>query len=255
MATRQSSSGLPEAFAWLGNAIATSSANANTPPTSSPQKKPVEAMLSDMRSPAALSAKLEDWLSRAEHDPMTADELLQRLYAVDLPSWDHYTHLRLAYILLLKHGRRQGKDKIFEGFKVYIDKSGKVLGKSFHVTMTYFWVQMVHLGIAGMTSGRGSHTLKAEDGEKKQDDANDGIPSLGVDDFARFLVVNPYLVDGQLWADYYSKEVLMSKEAREGVRVPDIKKLPDVLNPAIATDVMTKEKKDNVSISSGATLV
>lgn len=90
--------------------------------------------------------------------------------------------------------------------------------------MTYFWVQMVHLGIASMSAVRESHTLKAADGGDKKD----AIPGLA-DDFARFLMVNPYLVDGQLWADYYSKEVLMSSEAKQGVKFPDIKKLPDVL--------------------------
>ena len=48
-------------------------------------------------------------------------------------------------------------------------------------------------------------------------------------DFARFLMVNPYLVDGQLWADYYSKEVLMSTQAKQGLVFPDVKNLPDVL--------------------------
>ncbi|KAK5658175.1 hypothetical protein OQA88_2148 [Cercophora sp. LCS_1] len=218
-----SSTGMQEAFAWLAEAIAPKISG-----TAKTQEKPVGAVLADMRSPDALSAKLEEWLSRAEKD-VSADELLKQFYALDLPSWDHYVHVRLAYVLLVKRGRREGKDKIFDGFKDYIDNSGKVHGKSFHTTMTYFWVQMVHLGIAGMESNtkKGeSHTLKPAGVDEKQD-ANPGL----VDDFARFLMVNPFLADGQLWADYYSKEVLMSKEAKEGVRFPDIKKLPDVLAP------------------------
>lgn len=113
-AAREPSSGLREAFAWLGDAIASSSkaettpGNEKTPGTSGVQKKPVEKMLAGMRSPAALSSKLEDWLSRAENDPVDADELLRQFYALDLPSWDHYIHLRLAYVLLLKFGRREG---------------------------------------------------------------------------------------------------------------------------------------------------
>ncbi|KAK4443527.1 ADP-ribosylation factor family-domain-containing protein [Podospora aff. communis PSN243] len=233
----QDYTGLEEAFTWLKNEI-----SPEAKPTPAPEKKPVEHVLSDMRSPAALSAKLETWLERAETDPTSADELVEQLEALDLPSWDHYTHLRLAYILLLKHGRRIGKDKIFDGFKSYIDKSGKVHGKSFHMTMTYFWVQMVHLGLAGMQD-RNSHTLKAD--SKEEDDSG----SLLEDDFAHFLAVNPYLVDGQLWADYYSKELLMSPEAKQGVQFPDIKKLPDVLVPR-ATVKREVEKWEVDSVTS-----
>lgn len=100
-----------EAFAWLGDAIASSTAGADTAnsakSTLPEAEKSVDKKLADMRSPFALSAKLEEWLSRAEKD-CTAEDLLQQFYALDLPSWDHYTHLRLAYILLLKHGRREG---------------------------------------------------------------------------------------------------------------------------------------------------
>ena len=61
-----------------------------------------------MRSPAALSAKLKSCLCRAEADPVDAEKLLHQLYALDLVSWDHYTHLRLAYILLLKQWKETG---------------------------------------------------------------------------------------------------------------------------------------------------
>jgi hypothetical protein len=74
-----------------------------------------------------------------------------------------------------------------------------------------------------------SHTLKAT-----YSNDEDSSSSVLVDDFAHFLAVNPYLVDGQLWADYYSKELLMSPEAKQGVQFPDIKKLPDVLVPRAA---------------------
>ncbi|KAL5416308.1 hypothetical protein PMIN04_008202 [Paraphaeosphaeria minitans] len=241
------SSGLLEAFAWLGDAIA-------SPPTETPgvikstvpeTEKAIDNKLADMRSPSALAAKLEEWLSRAEKD-VPAEDLLQQFYTRELPSWDHYTHLRLAYILLLKHGRRQGKDKIFTGFKDYIDHGGKTGGKSFHMTMTYFWVQIVHLGIACMakyTHTRNAHSLKSEG------------HGADLDGFATFLAVNQYLVDGQLWADYYSKEMLMSKEAREGVVFPDFKGLPDVVALAPSNHVTKAIPLESVSVSSTMALV
>ncbi|OAG07863.1 uncharacterized protein CC84DRAFT_1161920 [Paraphaeosphaeria sporulosa] len=241
------SSGLPEAFAWLGDAIAPPPAEtpSSAKPTLPETEKAIGTKLADMRSPSALAAKLDDWLRRAEKDG-PAEDLLQQFYARDLPSWDHYTHLRLAYVLLLKHGRREGKNKIFTGFRSYIDHNGNTSGKSFHTTMTYFWVQMVHLGIACMDTHartRNAHSLKSEG------------HGAGLDDFAAFLTVNQYLVDGQLWADYYSKEVLMSQEAREGVVFPDIKGLPDVVASAPSNYVTKAIPLESVSVSSTTALV
>ena len=108
--------------------------------------------------------------------------------------------------------------------------------------MTYFWVQMVHLGITGMHE-RDSHTLKPANANDEQD-----TDPRVLEDFAHFLTVNAYLVDGQLWADYYSKELLMSAEAKQGVWFPDIKKLPDVLYP-VKTAKLDLEKKDSDSVS------
>ncbi|KAK4207851.1 ADP-ribosylation factor family-domain-containing protein, partial [Rhypophila decipiens] len=233
-------SGLAEAFAWLGDAITAASTSFSSPTETRKKENQVttaEEIISNMRSPEILSAKLEDWLARADRDPITSgEELLRRFYAFDLPSWDHYIHLRLAFVLLVKYGRREGKDKIFAGFKEYIEHNGKGVhgGKSFHLTMTYFWVQMVHLGIArgtgntvnvdGQAAARDSHSLCPVKATGEDQD-----PGTSVGDFARFLMLNPFLVDGLLWQDYYSKEVLMSQEAKEGFVLPDIKKLPDVL--------------------------
>jgi len=140
-----------------------------------------------------------------------------------------------------------GKDKILTGFKDYIEHSGKVTGgKSFHLTMTYFWIQMVHLGITRMATfrERQSHTLMAggldpnatADTLVTANADNDRGKATG-DEFAYFLTRNPYLVDAQLWAEYYSKEVLMSPEAKTGMRFPDRKKLPDVLQGRESVEV------------------
>lgn len=114
--------------------------------------------------------------------------------------------------------------------------------------MTYFWVQMVHLGIACMdvhTRPGNAHSLKT--------DVGDQVPRL--DDFLAFLTVNQYLVDWQLWADYYSKEVLMSKEAKEGVVFPDVKGLPDVVTSVPANFLKKAVPVDVVSVSSKTALV
>jgi len=83
--------------------------------------------------------------------------------------------------------------------------------------MTYFWIQVVHLGIR--------NTPPVSDSTK-----------AALDEFARFLLVNPHVVDGNLWSDFYSKDVLMSPEAKTAMVLPDKKPLPNlVARDAIAS--------------------
>lgn len=57
------------------------------------------------------------------------------------------------------------------------------------------------------------------------------------DDFARFLLLNPYVVDGNLWSEYYSKELMMSPKGKAEMVLPDKKPLPNlVVRDAISTD-------------------
>lgn len=104
---------------------------------------------------------------------------------------------------------------IFKGIQKYITKSkgAQTTGRSYHTTMTYFWIQMVHFGIQNATL------------ENTIDSVDEG--DLG-EEFARFLLVNPHLVDGQLWTDYYSKDVIMTAEARTRMVLPDKKALPSI---------------------------
>jgi len=58
-------------------------------------------------------------------------------------------------------------------------------------------------------------------------------------DFFRFLVINPFLVDGGLWSDYYSKDVIMAQGARVTMVLPDKKPLPNL----VIRDSLTAIKK------------
>lgn len=82
--------------------------------------------------------------------------------------------------------------------------------------MTYFWIQIVHLGIQNTPSN------------------SDATQSV-LNEFARFLLVNPHVVDGNLWSDFYSKDVLMSLEAKTAMVLPDKKPLPNL----VARDAIT----------------
>ena len=109
---------------------------------------------------------------------------------------------------------------IFEGIEKYIAISPQTSGKSFHTTMTYFWIQIVHFGIRNMPPVP-SDTTRSTPGP----DHTNASP----EDFAKFLLINPHVVDGNLWADYYTKEVLMSPKAKAEMVLPDKKSLPSLV--------------------------
>jgi hypothetical protein len=80
------------------------------------------------------------WLE-VEDEP---DELfLEKLANCTLDSWDHRTHLRIAWTMLKKYGRREGMKKIFDAISHFIQNSPRASKTTFHETMTYFWVHMV----------------------------------------------------------------------------------------------------------------
>jgi hypothetical protein len=56
-----------------------------------------------------------------------------------LQSWDHRTHLRIAWLYLTREGRQKGMKLIFDSIKNFILNSGRTHKTKFHETMTYFW--------------------------------------------------------------------------------------------------------------------
>jgi hypothetical protein len=101
---------------------------------------------------------------------------------------------------------------IFDGIKHYIENSPQTNGKTFHLTMTYFWMQIIHFGIL-------SYQLPGST-----------VPNdLTPDQFSAFLLLNQNVVDTNLWEDYYSRNVIMTPAAKEGMVLPDKKSLPSIV--------------------------
>ena len=132
---------------------------------------------------------------------------------------------------------------IFDGIERYIAKSStQTRGRTFHTTMTYFWIQIVHFGIRSMppmyslpSPTDSSFTLVEEAGVQKTE-----APSPSLDDFSAFIMLNPYVTDGNLWSNYFSKVVMMSPEAKSGVVLPDKKPLPNmVVRDAVTAQTAT----------------
>ncbi|KAJ6551762.1 ADP-ribosylation factor family-domain-containing protein [Mycena capillaripes] len=128
----------PSAFKWLLDSVENSRAG----------KLPAPSPTED-RSLTALEIKLESWLQRAENGPSTA-RFLRQFENVSLPEWDHYTLVRIVYSMLSGFGRQKGRELILQGVQKYTALSEQTRGRPFHVTITYFWIQVVHFAISGM---------------------------------------------------------------------------------------------------------
>ena len=137
--------GLQEGMQWLVDTLALPDAGRH--PASAEDAAAAAAV------PPQLSAQeqlLQQWLQRQDSPD---DDFLQRFNSYTLDTWDHYTHLRVAWLLLTRHGRQQAKGLIFSGIKAFIQNSPLTQrkdtsrGTTFHETMTYFWFHIVHFAI------------------------------------------------------------------------------------------------------------
>lgn len=182
--------------------------------------------MSEGFNPKSLESIYDEWLRREDEDD---DLFLSKLDNFTLESWDHRTHLRIAYILLNRFGRRVGMKMIFEKIKAYIDHGSYISSRTtFHETMTYFWVHMVDFAVAKMRNK--PHQV----GELFAEE----IPA-----FKFFLLLNPHLVNGGMYLDYYSKDLmLMNPEARVKVMLPDIKPLPSIVSSLSKSVVVVKHE-------------
>jgi hypothetical protein len=93
--------GLPDAFEWLLFALQNSSAG-NVTRSLNPQPT------LDPRSSSILEEKFNSWLGRVDDDS-DPQEFLTQFHSLSLPAWDHYTHIRIAFILLTTYGRHKGQ--------------------------------------------------------------------------------------------------------------------------------------------------
>lgn len=69
-------------------------------------------------------------------------EFLSRIEDASFDVWDHYTHLRIAWLVLTKYGRREGVAKIFQLIKHFIEVSPRT--KRSDTTRGRVYVVLVH---------------------------------------------------------------------------------------------------------------
>jgi ADP-ribosylation factor family len=100
--------GIPEAFSWLQYAIENLIASPDVPGRDDTPSAPGPVSgPPDQHPSGGVSDKLDSWLARAKNDS-TPEEFISQFENISLPSWDHYTHIRIAYVILTTHGRQKG---------------------------------------------------------------------------------------------------------------------------------------------------
>ncbi|KAJ6569337.1 ADP-ribosylation factor family-domain-containing protein [Mycena capillaripes] len=173
-----------DAFTWLLTTI--EEVRAGKSPLSGP-----ESEFPHPHSPTALESKLDEWLARAEKSEPSTEQFLRQFETFSLPAWDHYTHIRITYLLLTIHGRQKAFD------------------------------------LASNSDASTTQTLLEDEESLDKETAAEG--DKFEDGFSRFLLTNPHLADGDLWSQYYSKEVMMSPQAKAAMVFPDKKPLPNLV--------------------------
>lgn len=172
------------------------------------QGKQDEELSPEEKEAKRMEALLLEWLDRVD---VPDDDFLQSLDDISLDVWDHYTHLRIAWLYLTKSPQRRiAIEKIFSAIKKFIELSPRTKrsdtsrGTTFHETMTYFWCHMVHYAIVATKNP--------------------------LNTFKTFLFMNPQLANGGMFLHYYSKKrMLLDPEARTTVLLPDLRPLPSLL--------------------------
>lgn len=165
-----------------------------------------------------------DWIERASKISKASEDeeeqkFIQQFEEFRLPSWDHYSHVLIAYLLIKRDGRDQGFKRIEEGIRNYIaNNQSQTNGKSFHATMTRFWCHLVAYWMA---------RLESRDFSETTSDLRDKSA------FYRFLVFvhdekdpKTDLAQSGLFRQYYSNEAIFRAEAKAAVRPPDLSELP-----------------------------
>jgi ADP-ribosylation factor protein 1 len=171
----------------------------------------------------------QEWTTRVD---CPEDEFLSLLSSYQLDIWDHYTHVRIAWVLLHRHGIQEGFSKIAQVLQDYIANSTRTDGKSFHPTMTRFWCHMIAYSM---------HLLSWDSPAPAE-----MHPDSGFKLFITALCTSDDslpLWDKMLFKEYYSSAVMFGAAARAGVSQPDLQGLPnivEILNPALVANAQSE---------------
>ena len=132
---------------------------------------------------------------------MSDAAFLQALADGSLPgeALDHRAHLRLCWLLLRRHGPREGGERVAALLRHF--SAAKGAAQKFHVTLTRAWAACVAAALAASPEEA---------------------------DFERFLLLHPALLERTLLQRHYRAQTLASDAARTDWVAPDVAPLPAV---------------------------
>ena len=116
----------------------------------------------------------------------------------DAGSFDHRSHVRLAYIYLCDSGVSNACDRVRKSLLRYLNHH-EIDPTKYHETITRGWVQAVN------------HFMRQGPGHQS---------------FASFIESNPQLLDSEIMLSHYSKGRLFSDKARLQFVPPDLSPIP-----------------------------
>lgn len=115
--------------------------------------------------------------------------------SLDIGKFHHKEHIKITYVLLIDNNIENTYFIIKNGILNILKKVGVDITK-YHETMTYSWILIIK-----------SFMEKTKECK----------------DFEEFISHNPKLMDINTLYEYYSKELISTKYAREQILNPDIK--------------------------------
>lgn len=228
--------GVPEILDWMESALrkgkrelsttapsttTTAEGGAQSNPASAGTTGPTQANVPlDLASvlsaaPPVTRTIMEHWVER-EDEPES--DFLTKLENFQLDIWDHYTHVRIAWVLIKKHGIKDGFTLVEGALRAFIENSARTDSRSFHATMTRFWCHMiVYCMELAVWEGKTQQT-----GDFKAFIGAICAPNSAIGQHAP-------LWDKALFKRYYSSHAMFKAEARAEASPPDLQALPDIV--------------------------
>lgn len=124
--------------------------------------------------------------------------------SIPFGSWNHRSHVRMAYLYLRDHGLEEGLRRIRSGILALNASHGDRVpadrvDRGYHETLTVAWARVIHA--AARDRGAGA-------------------------DFGEFAAAHPHLLQRTLMRLFYSRARMMTWEAKRGFVEPDLLPLP-----------------------------
>ncbi|OCK74635.1 hypothetical protein K432DRAFT_447191 [Lepidopterella palustris CBS 459.81] len=153
-----------------------------------------------------------------KEDIGSAEAFWTAFTSAKLQTWNHRNHLRAGYIILLHCLRRfesvyEAADLFMEHLERLRESEPNRFRNTAHRTMTIFWLYQLRTAILSYKAAKELSTLPSSE------------------DFPAVVLHAPELMDGQLWSDYYTKDILFTPAAKENWVLPNLQ--PVLSNPAL----------------------